>query len=210
MQSQSSKTGGSSETNSRAKFDQFKIETGHDSKRGEVAKLRNLSIEKKLTGVMGLKEKKKLEGFERNLIKDQVNTTVNQIEKIKRNFSSKSSFTNLTKFLTKPEKEVNLGKSAKKSQPKRDLSSFWDEARRRNFEQEPIKVKISGQVQKEIERRLKHKKKLEEAIDLFNQKPKKGYLELLQVNPIYHAKREIAMRNLTKFLFSSEKISKKK
>lgn len=210
LKTQSSKTRETNFQRSSTNVDKFKIETGNDTKKEPIDSLRNISLEKKLIGHNVFKEKKKLVNFERHKIKDQVNVTVNQIEQIKRNYSSKNSFSYLNKYSQNSDKLSTTGGFNQSMKQKLNLKKFWEEAKRRNFLRKDFRIVISGPVQKEIDRRLKHKKKLEEAIDLFNQKPKKGYLELLNVNPIYHAKREIAMKNLTRFLFSSNKISKKK
>ena len=80
----------------------------------------------------------------------------------------------------------------------------------RNFEPINRKVTPGPSLQKEIERRLKHKAKLNEVIELFNRKPKKGHFGLLNVSPIYHCNKEVALKNLVKFYYSNDKISQKK
>jgi hypothetical protein len=194
--------------------EKFTIETGNDKKQNISESLKINSNDNKSNPISKLKERKRMISYEKLKIKDQVNTTVTDIEKIKRNYSSKNSLSNLNKYsMNNSEKFTSINKKKTINKPKNEenlLDSFWEKMKRRDYEDLKPKIIISGNVQKEIDRRMKHRNKLEEAIELFNRKPKKGYLELLNVNPIYHAKKEIGLKNLTKFFFFSEKISKKR
>lgn len=190
---------------------QFTVETGNDAM-AHVVSQKNVSLENRSGRPMILKGRKKLVKFERSKIKKNVRSTLADIDRMKRDFSLKSSFRNLNNLhsLNQSGKQASLSKGVPPKMAEPALDLVWKAAWRRNFESKKGSIEISGHVRKEIERRKQHRDKLEEAIELFNRKPKKGYLELLNVNPIYHAKTEIANRNLNRFLFVCEKISKKK
>lgn len=91
---------------------------------------------------------------------------------------------------------------------KEKLDKF-EELRKTNFEGDRL-IPISSTLSKEISRKLNHKSKLDIAISLFNSKPKKGEFELSKISPIYHSNKDVSLRNLSKFLYECDKISKKR
>lgn len=115
---------------------------------------------------------------------------------------------NKHKISLKKDLDLNSTEESFINRPKY-ISNTHEELRKTNFEADQS-IPISSSLSKQLTKKLTNKTELENAITLFNSNPKQKNLTISTVNTIHHPNNDTCLKNLTKFLYKSNKIQKKK